>query len=762
MYTILVSRTRHITIILSLLLFCVFFASPYNAVAAIYNVGSAAELQSALTNAASNNEDDVINISAGRHIASQELTYSAAVNENFAITLAGAGAAQTIIDGSGFSTVAKMLKIDAGYTAANADIHFKDLSIERGLDGSYLRTKGNVSIENCIFNTNASMSAAVLYIDAREASDPDITISNSRFEYNNAQGAALITITAGRVQVDHSAFNNNFLTNYTTISSGLNISVLKLNTVAPPDIKVFNNQFSENHGARGGGLAIYVASEIYPAISVSNNQFSNNYASFHGGGVYALLTDTGNIAVSANHFQRNFAEGAGAIGGAVDIIAATPLDNTNSVIVEKNIFINNSASDISAVGGGAVSLEISGGTANMNNNFVMSNHSTHGGGVFINAMRGATANIINNSFSGNDASSQLGHTLYSRLSNEDTTLNIYNNVAWDPAGNPDNQIYISDDFEKNQLGATVNLFNNDYGTFTIDIGDALTMADNIINQNPLFVTDVTHWDLSAWDLHLQLNSPIKDLGNIAAPGLPLKDIDEQDRVLDAIVDIGADELLLGVPNIQLNTTNIDAGSVSLGSNSGEKSLVFYNRGSATLTIDSVVLSGVNADEFSLLVSGGTTPCQVTPIILSANGSCTMSVIFSPITAGTKTAVVDIHSDDLSSPSTSVSLMGIAYLPSGKPNDSDMSGDSGDGGACFIATAAYGSYLQHDVKFLRQFRDRVLLPTKAGREFVSFYYRHSPDVANIIAKSDFLRAATRVALTPLVETLKLPLSQSLMN
>lgn len=80
---------------------------------------------------------------------------------------------------------------------------------------------------------------------------------------------------------------------------------------------------------------------------------------------------------------------------------------------------------------------------------------------------------------------------------------------------------------------------------------------------------------------------------------------------------------------------------------------------------------------------------------------------------------------------------------------------GGGGGCFIATAAYGSYLDPHVMVLRHFRDDVLLHSVAGREFVNLYYQYSPPVADFIARHPVLRMVVRFALTPLIFAAEYP-------
>jgi len=75
--------------------------------------------------------------------------------------------------------------------------------------------------------------------------------------------------------------------------------------------------------------------------------------------------------------------------------------------------------------------------------------------------------------------------------------------------------------------------------------------------------------------------------------------------------------------------------------------------------------------------------------------------------------------------------------------------SSGGGACFIATAAFGSYRAPEVILLQKFRDRFLLTNTPGTLFVKFYYWVSPSIADFISHYDSLRRATRLALKPLI-------------
>ncbi|MDB9822638.1 S8 family serine peptidase [Deltaproteobacteria bacterium] len=88
------------------------------------------------------------------------------------------------------------------------------------------------------------------------------------------------------------------------------------------------------------------------------------------------------------------------------------------------------------------------------------------------------------------------------------------------------------------------------------------------------------------------------------------------------------------------------------------------------------------------------------------------------------------------------------IPVVEVNEVGNSGGGG-GGGCFIATAAFGSPMEPQVKILRDIRDNYMLTNKAGKAFVTFYYRYSPPLADFIANHESLRTLVRYSLLPLV-------------
>ncbi len=86
----------------------------------------------------------------------------------------------------------------------------------------------------------------------------------------------------------------------------------------------------------------------------------------------------------------------------------------------------------------------------------------------------------------------------------------------------------------------------------------------------------------------------------------------------------------------------------------------------------------------------------------------------------------------------------------------------DEGWCFIATAAYGSYMDSNVDILRQFRDSYLVTNPVGRGIVSAYYRFSPPVARLIDNHPGSKPVVRGMLWPAVALSRVAVSTTLVQ
>lgn len=80
-------------------------------------------------------------------------------------------------------------------------------------------------------------------------------------------------------------------------------------------------------------------------------------------------------------------------------------------------------------------------------------------------------------------------------------------------------------------------------------------------------------------------------------------------------------------------------------------------------------------------------------------------------------------------------------------------DSGGGGGCFVATAAYGHRMEPDVVDLRHFRDVHLVKWRAGRAFIRFYWVVGPVMARHVRPQNLTGKGIRALLSPLVRGLR---------
>ena len=83
-------------------------------------------------------------------------------------------------------------------------------------------------------------------------------------------------------------------------------------------------------------------------------------------------------------------------------------------------------------------------------------------------------------------------------------------------------------------------------------------------------------------------------------------------------------------------------------------------------------------------------------------------------------------------------------------DDDPQEPSTAGGACFVATAAYGDRLHPDVVTLRRFRHQVLVHYPAGRAFIRLYWLVGPQLARLVRADGTSGRIARLALRPCVK------------
>jgi hypothetical protein len=386
------------------LIVALFFPVTTNLKAETFDVSDVAGFQTALNTAAANQDNDIINVAEGTYAVTSRLTYSS--DENFSLTISGAGNTKTFLDGGSANQVLWLSSVGTG----------------------------DLFMDNIVIQNGAGDYGAGLYADTDTAT---IMLTSVRFIDNTATevgGGANIYSNSGTLRVTGCGFNGNssvragglfaqsetgplvhvtycsFLSNSVTVDGGA-CMLYPLGTGA--DVVSEDNNFSGNgSGEFGGGCWIRTPGGSN-TISYRNNNHVNNHSVAGDGGGAVLEIFSGSITFSGNTHRMNSTglNGGGAwiwLGsGTMDLSDSIFLDNAAStngggadistdsgtVVISNMMFADNQADGV----GGGVSLSCGNATVAMVNNAFFDSRSVDGGGgiTFYTEEPGVTLQVVN-------------------------------------------------------------------------------------------------------------------------------------------------------------------------------------------------------------------------------------------------------------------------------------------------------------------------------------------------------------------------------
>ena len=486
-------------------------------------VSTVNDLNTALSEAANNYEDDVIKLVQGTYQGN--FRYSSTHGNKLTIEGGYQEGCQereldplnTVLDG-GENDRVLWLK-DPGGSFVIEGVTIKNGYINRDGGGLYISEGIQAEVRNCVISDNyAADDGAGAYFGALSVVKVEecTIVGNTTGSgwLNDKEGGGLEFDGTNQVYVRNNVIISNYADNY---GGGIR-------AYQPQKIYIENNEIKGNTAYCGGGISIEKATEVVLQNNVITGNKTEDDRNADGGG--GEIRECVNVLIDSNLFEGN---------AAADDSGALALYWNSEQIITNNVFVDNSANNRA----GAIS--------------VWSDRSDTQYKVY----------LINNTFAFNSATNNIGAAVIWWKYNNGS-LYIYNNIFYENAS-AGAELYIGNNQKNDGKLATFEIYNN---LFTrqdsIDFNNNIDLDPSNLFGNPAFV------DAENGDLHLSANSPCIDMGNNAAPQLPFLDKDGNGRITDGnsdgqkVVDIGAYEYGSSKPPvIESFTANPQTGKVPL-------------------------------------------------------------------------------------------------------------------------------------------------------------------------------------------------------
>ncbi len=431
-----------------------------SAIAAEYHVTTAQELQTALTLAASNGEDDTIYLAAGYYTG--VVTFNSSEARALLIRAEdGVASHEVTLDGTGLGSALSL----TATAAANLTVRGLTFSRHCGNAGKgalafSTSTSGAILVDQCQFiAANGVSGMGVVIGSAQSATVRDCIATRDATSYGDGiyisgvtgavlvernsvkGGGAAVTPTGRGITVINAAATQTTLRDNTVrlgksssgggvwVGVGSGTATLTGNTVSE------NSVYVPSSGAKGGGIYMEISSGT-ATLTANTLRANTGGVGSQGGGLYAQIANgSGSLNLTANAILANNIAGSGSNdGGGVFLVCASSSYTDPTLTMSGNTLSGNTASSSSVNGynkGGGVHIygsNYSRLNAVLEDNTISGNRSygpgsivPQGGGVYAQGSVMALT-LLRNTFTGNE--SYAGGGVYATCK----TLKILSNV----------------------------------------------------------------------------------------------------------------------------------------------------------------------------------------------------------------------------------------------------------------------------------------------------------------------------------------------